>query len=79
LVIVVMIIGLAVSITMPRVADVRRKGNLRNAAMTLAEHLRLARTTAITRAVPVEFIFDPSLAIYRCPQHPRCRAPKPNA
>lgn len=68
LVIVVMIIGLTVSITLPRMADVQQKGRLRNAAMTLAEHLRLARTTAITRAVPVEFTFDPVLATYQCLQ-----------
>ncbi len=59
-----MIIGLTAAISMPRVASVQRKNNLRNAAMTLAEHLRLARETAIARATPVDFVFNPTLATY---------------
>ena len=62
--IVVMIIGLTAAISMPRVASVQRKNNLRNAAMMLAEHLRLARETAIARATPVNFVFNPTLATY---------------
>lgn len=64
MVIVVMITGLAAAVTMPRLASVQGKNNLRNAAMTLAEHMRLARETAIARAAPVTFVFNPSLAVY---------------
>ena len=73
--IVVMIIGLLAAISMPRVASVQRKNYLRNAAMTLAEHLRLGRETAIAGAIPITFSFSPSLAVYEAtqlqdPEHP---------
>lgn len=68
MVIVVMIIGLTVSIAMPRMTDVRRKNGLRNAALMLAEHLRLARNTAITRAMTVDVVFNTQLATYSCSQ-----------
>jgi len=70
MVIVVMILGLAAAISMPRLASVQGKNNLRNAAMTLAEHMRLARETAIARATPVTFAFNPSLAVYESLQTP---------
>jgi Tfp pilus assembly protein FimT len=68
LVIVVMIIGLTVSIAMPRMTEVRRKNSLRNAALMLAEHLRLARNTAITRAMTIDVVFNPEQATYSCAQ-----------
>ena len=54
--ITVMIIGLLAAISMPRVAAVQRKNYLRNAAMTLAEHLRLAREIAMSQATPIEVV-----------------------
>jgi Tfp pilus assembly protein FimT len=68
MVIVVMIIGLTVSIAMPRVTEVQRKNSLRNAALTLAEHLRLARTTAINRASVIHVSFDTVNATYSSSQ-----------
>jgi len=70
MVIVVLITGLAAAVSLPRLASVQGKNNLRNAAMTLAEHMQLARETAIARATPVTFVFKPSLALYESLQTP---------
>lgn len=68
MVIVVMILGLLSAVTMPKFAAVQRQNRLRNAALTLVEHLRLARETAIARATPVVVTFTPAQAIYAAPQ-----------
>ncbi len=68
--IVVMIIGLLAAITMPKVATVQRKSELRSAAMTLAQHLRMAREAAIAQAMPITVTFTPSLAVYEATQLP---------
>lgn len=68
MVIVVMIIGLLSAITMPRVASVQRQNHLRHAALTLAEHLRLARETAMARATPITVLFTPAQSRYEAPQ-----------
>lgn len=68
MVIVVMIVGLLAAITMPRVAAVQRQNHLRHAALTLVEHLRLARETAMARATPINVVFIPDQAVYEASQ-----------
>ncbi len=67
---VMLIIGILAAVSMPRVAALQRRNELRNAAMTLAEHMRIARTAAMSQAKPVEFIFNTTDATYQVPQLP---------
>ena len=68
MVIVVMILGLLAAVSMPRLASVQRQNRLRSAALTMVEHLRLARETAVAQGTPVTVVFTPSEATYQAPQ-----------
>ncbi len=65
--IVIIILGILATVTMPRLSNTVQAANVRSCAATIQSHLAYARSVAMSRGRTVTVVFENNDARYSCP------------